>query len=70
MILQREMIHNDPYFVAFIIHLMLSQCVYALNTLLLSLCVYALNTLLLPLHYAFIAFTMWIIRSFLLCHLH
>ena len=45
MILQREMIHNDPYFVAFITHLMLSQCVYALNTLLLSLCVYALNTL-------------------------
>ena len=62
MILRWERIHNDPRPDAFIIYLILSLCVYALNILLLSLCVYALNILLLSLciysfHYVFIAFT-------------
>ena len=45
MILQWEMIHNDPYFVIFITHLMLSLCVYALNTLSISLCIYRFHLL-------------------------
>jgi hypothetical protein len=52
-ILQWDRIHNDPYFIAFITHLMLSLCVYALNTLLLLLRVYSF-------HYVFNAFTMWL----------